>query len=158
MKIQIIVFGKTAKKFFQESEKFYGERISPFAKVEYIVLSEEKISKTIHGENLKNREAEKFFKVFSEKSSKNFLFACDPAGKNFSSEQFTQKLQNTQLSHSGVTFVIGGALGLSQKILDRADQKISFSPMTFPHDLFRVMLLEQIYRSFMISGNREYHK
>jgi 23S rRNA (pseudouridine1915-N3)-methyltransferase len=155
MKIQIIVFGKTAKKFFTESEEFYLERIKPFAKIEYIVLPEEKISKTIHGETLKNREAEKFFKIFPEK---NFLFACDPAGKNFSSEQFTQKLQNAQVSHSGITFVVGGALGLSQKILDRADQKISFSQMTFPHDLFRSMLLEQIYRSYMIAGNREYHK
>ncbi len=155
MKIQIIMFGKTAKKFFTQGEEFYLDRIKPFGKVEYIVLPEEKISKTIHGETLKNREAEKFFKIFPEK---NFLFACDPTGKIFSSESFTEKLQKTELSHSGATFVIGGALGLSQKILTRADQIISFSEMTFPHDLFRIMLLEQIYRSFMIAGNREYHK
>lgn len=155
MNIQVIMFGKTAKKFFLASENFYLDRISPFAKVQYLVLPEEKISKTVSGEQVKDREAEKFFKIFLEK---NFLFACDPQGKIFSSEEFSQKLQKIQNIHSGITFVIGGALGLSQKILQKADQKISFSAMTFPHDLFRIMLLEQIYRAFMIEGKREYHK
>lgn len=155
MKLQIIVFGKTAKKFFLESEKFYLDRISHFSTIEYKVLPEEKISKTVSGEILKKKEAEKFFTIFPEK---NFLFACDPNGKNFSSEEFSKKIQNTQLTHSGITFVVGGALGLSNDILQRADQQISFSKMTFPHDLFRTLLFEQIYRSFMIKGNREYHK
>ncbi len=109
----------------------------------------------MQGEQVKNKEAEKFFAKYSQS---NFLIACDPAGKSMTSEQFTQVLEKTKITHSGVTFVIGGALGLSNKILEKAHQKISFSSMTFPHDLFRTMLLEQIYRTFMISGNREYHK
>ncbi len=155
MKIQIVVFGKSAKKFFAQSEDFYQERIRPFAKLEYLVLPEEKISKTIHGEVLKDREAEKFFKVYNER---NLLVACDVLGKNLSSEKFSELMQKSQVSHPGITFVVGGALGLSQKILEKSQQKISFSAMTFPHDLFRVMLLEQVYRGFMIAGNREYHK
>ena len=155
MKIQIIMFGKTAKQFFTESEKFYLDRIKPFSTVEYIILPEEKISKTINGEQVKDREAEKFFTKYN---ASNFLIACDPHGKHFTSEKFTEVLEKTKITHSGVTFVIGGALGLSQKILEKSHQKISFSAMTFPHDLFRTMLLEQIYRTFMISGNREYHK
>jgi len=155
MKIQIIMFGKTAQKFFTESEEFYLKRIQPFSKIEYIVLPEEKISKTVQGEQVKDREAKKFFQKFC---NSNFLIACDPQGKQFTSEKFTQVLEKTKITHSGVTFVIGGALGLSQKILEKSHLKISFSSMTFPHDLFRTMLLEQLYRTFMISGNREYHK
>lgn len=155
MKIQIILFGKTAKKFLQDSEEFYTKRISPFAQLEYIILPEEKILKGKKREQIQDAEAKKFFKKYTEK---NFLIACDVQGKKFSSELFAATLEKIPHTHPGITFVIGGALGLSSQILSKADKKISFSAMTFPHDLFRTLLLEQIYRAFMINANREYHK
>lgn len=155
MKIQIILFGKTAKSFLIESEKFYISRISPFANLEYIVLPEEKIIKGKKAEQIQDSEAEKFFKKYD---TKNLLIACDVKGDLFSSEKFADIISQSTITYPGITFVIGGALGLSKKILSCSQKRISFSPMTFPHDLFRTLLLEQIYRGFMITGNREYHK
>lgn len=154
-KIQIVVFGKTEKKFFQESEDFYLKRLSPFTQVEYVLLKDEKIGKGVDEKKIKAKEAKKFFEVFPKK---NYLVACDVKGKKLSSEDLAETLEKISFTHSGITFVIGSALGLPSEILDACDAKISFSAMTFPHDFFRSMLLEQLYRSFMILGNREYHK
>lgn len=155
MNIQIIVFGRTAESFFQDSEKHYIKRILPFAKLEWIELKEEKIVENKSSEQIKEAEAKRFFEKYTPK---NFCIACDVQGKQLSSEDFSDKIEKIKHEYSGITFVIGGALGLSESILEKAHLRLSLSKNTFPHDLFRTMLLEQIYRSFMIAGNREYHK
>lgn len=155
MNIQIIVFGKTSESFFCESEKHYIKRILPFAKVEWKELKAEKIekSKTLH--HIKELEANRFFEAYT---SKNYLIACDVHGLQMSSEKLSLAIEKIKLQYSGITFVIGGALGLCDSILQKANMRLSLSSNTFPHDLFRTMLLEQIYRSFMIAEKREYHK
>ncbi|HID91496.1 TPA: 23S rRNA (pseudouridine(1915)-N(3))-methyltransferase RlmH, partial [Candidatus Peregrinibacteria bacterium] len=111
-------------------------------------------------EQIKQKEEEKFLEVFNKISTKNksFLIACDVKGKNLTSEDFAKKLQEIQIQYAEIVFVIGGSLGLSKNILQKADLRLSFSSMTFPHDLFRTFLFEQIYRGFMINNNRKYHR
>ncbi len=155
MHLQVVVFGRTAESFFCESEQHYLRRIAPFAKVEWKELKAEKIVSNTSPENIKEAEAKRFFEIFPER---NYLIVCDVQGKQFSSEDFAKKLEQIRQTHSGITLVIGGALGLSKSILEKANLRLSLSLATFPHDLFRTMLLEQVYRAFMIIGNREYHK
>jgi len=155
MKCQIIVFGKTSNKNSKKLEEEYIKRISPFSSVEYIVLNEEKMAKTISEEHIKEKEADRFFTSYSKN---NFLIACHVKGKSLTSPQFAEQIEKISLQFSGVTFVIGGSLGLSNTILEKAHLQLSFSAMTFPHDLFRIFLFEQIYRAFMISNNRKYHR
>ncbi|HIQ56628.1 TPA: 23S rRNA (pseudouridine(1915)-N(3))-methyltransferase RlmH [Candidatus Gracilibacteria bacterium] len=160
MKTSIIVFGETSNKNSIQLEKEYIKRITPFSQIEYIVLKEEKMGKTISEEQIKQKEEEKFLEVFNKISTKNksFLIACDVKGKNLTSEDFAKKLQEIQIQYAEIVFVIGGSLGLSKNILQKADLRLSFSSMTFPHDLFRTFLFEQIYRGFMINNNRKYHR
>lgn len=155
MKTKIIVFGNTSNTHSQSIEKEYIKRITPFSDIEYIILTEEKMGKTISEEQIKIKEANKFFKHYNEKS---FLVACHVKGKSFSSPEFAQTIEKISNQYPSVTFVIGGSLGLSDEILQKAHLKLSFSAMTFPHDLFRIFLFEQIYRSFMIINNRKYHR
>ncbi len=160
MKTTIIVFGDTSNKHSLQLEKEYIKRISPFSSVEYITLKEEKMGKTVSEEQIKEKEKERFFEVFTKinKNKNIFLVACHVTGKQFTSEQFAQKLKEVENQFAGITFVIGGSLGLSEEILKNAHLQLSFSKMTFPHDLFRTFLFEQIYRGFMINNNRKYHR
>jgi len=160
MKTTVIVFGETSNKNSIQLEKEYIKRIMPFSQIEYIALKEEKMGKTISEEQIKQKEEDKFFEVFNKinKNKNIFLVACDVKGKHFTSEQFAQKLKDTENNFAGITFVIGGSLGLSKNILEKANLRLSFSLMTFPHDLFRTFLFEQIYRGFMINNNRKYHR
>lgn len=160
MKTTIIVFGETSNTHSLHLEKEYIKRISPFSTVEYIVLKEEKMGKTISESQIKQKEEERFFEVFQKINKNNniFLVACHVTGKHFTSPQFAQKIQEIENNYAGITFVIGGSLGLSNTILEKAHLQISFSRMTFPHDLFRIFLFEQIYRGFMINNNRQYHR
>ena len=96
-----------------------------------------------------------FFKI---KYNKDYVITLEIEGKNLSSPQFADKLDNTFISHSNITFVIGGSYGLSNNIKNRSNYKLSFSNMTFPHGLFRLIFLEQLYRCFKIINNETYHK
>lgn len=142
MKTNIIVFGETSNKNSIQLEKEYIKRISPFSRVEYITLQEEKMGKTISEEQIKKKEADKFFEIFNKinKNKNIFLVACHVKGKEFTSEQFAQKLKDVENTFAGIAFVIGGSLGLSDEILQSAHLQLSFSRMTFPHDLFRTFL------------------
>lgn len=155
MKVQCIVFGKTASPSVSKLVDEYISRIQPFSEIDFIVLPEEKMAKTVSSDQIKTREAERFWKVYTANS---FLVACDVKGKFFSSEQLSEKIGKIQNNYASLTFVVGGSLGLSNDIIQKSDLRLSFSAMTFPHDLFRVFLLEQIYRSYMILGNRKYHR
>lgn len=157
--IKIIAIGKLKEKFLQNAADEYLKRLSRFCKIELIELSEEKISdKASDKEELAVKEAEGE-RILSKIKDKDFAIFLSPDGKKLSSESFANTLEKESTNgQSSFVFVIGGSLGISAKAMERANLKLSFSDMTFPHQLFRIMLLEQIYRAFKINANEVYHK
>lgn len=158
MNIHIICVGRLKEKFFSDAAGEYIKRLSKFAKVSVSEIPDEKIpAKASLGdmEKIKNTEGEN---ILDKINPSAYVFALCIEGKQFSSEAFSKKLANIMMQSSNITFIIGGSLGLSNKVKTRADFKISFSEMTFPHQLMRIILLEQIYRGFKIINNENYHK
>ncbi len=157
MNINIICVGKLKEKYWTMAENEYIKRLTRFTKINLVQLQDEKLTGNTSLDNIaKEKEGEK---IISKIPKNSFVIAMDIKGKQFSSEEFSKEIENlTLMGKSNLTFIIGGSLGISKKVLDIADKKLSFSKMTFPHQLFRIMLLEQIYRSFKIINNETYHK
>lgn len=151
IKINLVCVGNLKEKFFEEAQKEYLKRLSSFANVSIIEVSEKTNEDSI--EKTLEKEAD-----LIQKHLKGFVILLDIEGKHVSSENFAMYLKTLSLEHSVFTYVIGGSYGVSDTIKQRADARISFSKMTFPHRLARIMLLEQIYRANMIMANRSYHK
>lgn len=143
-KINIVCVGKIKEEFFRSAVSEYLKRLSRFAKVEIREISE--------GRNL-NEEAEEILRA-----AKGYIFALCIEGKKLSSEGLSAEIRKQCDRGEEMTFIIGSSFGLSEKVKCAADYKLSFSDMTFPHQLMRVILLEQIYRAFMINSGSEYHK
>ena len=152
LKVNIVCVGKVKEKYFADGINEYSKRLSRFCEFKIIETDEE---------NSKNSAS-----LISEKEGKNILpklrgtvLALAIEGKKYSSEKFASKIKSLKDGGLGeITFVIGGSYGLSKSVKSRADQLISFSDMTFPHTLFRLMLTEQIYRAFCINAGSPYHK
>ncbi|MGN8913163.1 23S rRNA (pseudouridine(1915)-N(3))-methyltransferase RlmH [Anaerofustis butyriciformans] len=157
MNINIICVGKLKEKYWVMAENEYSKRLSRFVKLNLIQLPDEKLTGNDSLDNIaKEKEGEK---IISKIPKNSFVIAMDIKGKQLSSEEFSKQIENLSITgKSNITFIIGGSLGISDNVLKKADKKISFSKMTFPHQLFRIMLLEQIYRSFKIINNETYHK
>ncbi len=159
MKIKIICIGKLKEKYWMQAVAEYLKRIGRFAKVEVIELRETRISdkpSAAEEESVKKSEGEEILKKIKRD---DYCITLEIKGKQLSSEEFAGKLAALAIEgKSSIAFVIGGSLGLSQDVSMRADFKLSFSPMTFPHQMMRVVLLEQIYRCFKINNNETYHK
>jgi len=159
MKISIISIGSIKEKYLKDAINEYTKRLSKWTKVEFLSASDEAIcdnpsQKEI--DNIKNKEGEKILKMLPNNSYKIIL---DLKGDMITSEALADKILDVFSYHnSHISFVIGGSLGLSKAVLDKADYKLSFSKMTFPHQLMQVILLEQIYRAFKINNNESYHK
>ncbi|MBE7049522.1 MAG: 23S rRNA (pseudouridine(1915)-N(3))-methyltransferase RlmH [Ruminococcaceae bacterium] len=159
MKINIICVGKLKEKYLKDAIDEYSKRLKRFCTFSIIELPDEKI-----GDNPSDAEEKKVLKTEGEKilksiQSDDYVFALCVEGKEISSERFAKELSNLMVSgKSTVDFVIGGSLGLDDEVKNRSDYKLSFSPMTFPHQLMRVILSEQIYRCFKINANEKYHK
>ena len=147
--IKIICVGKIKERYFLDALKEYEKRIGKYTKLEIIELPDYNYDteKTIYEEG-KN--------ILSKILDKDYVICLDMSGKQYNSVDLSKKIYD-KLSNN-ITFVIGGSFGLSNVVKQRANDIISFSPLTFPHKLFRVMLLEQIYRSFKIINNESYHK
>ena len=154
LKVNIVAVGKIKEKYFADGIEEYSKRLSRFCTFRIIEVAEENYTKATAGDVIviKKREEERILPHLKGK-----IFAMAIEGKQFSSEDFAKKLTETSLTDSEVTFVIGGSYGLSDEIKKRAEL-ISFSKMTFPHTLFRLMLTEQIYRAFMLTSGSAYHK
>lgn len=159
MHISIIAVGKIKEKYLKEGIKEYLKRLGPYAKVEIIEVGDEP-----HGVNLspaeelqiKEKEGEKIKKYIKENS---FVIALALEGEMLSSEALAAKLHSLALrGTSHLTFLIGGSLGLAPSLLKQADYLLCLSPMTFPHQLVRLILLEQLYRAFKIIKGEPYHK
>ncbi len=159
MKITIISVGKIKEKFFDDAIKEYSKRLSKYCKLNIVEVKDEKTKENAsptEEDIVKETEGKRILDKISD-SSKVIALAIE--GKELDSVELAKQIENFRISGtSDVTFVIGGSLGLHKTVIDRADMKLSFSKMTFPHQLMRVILLEQIYRSFRIINNEPYHK
>lgn len=158
MRITIACVGKIKEKYFNDAINEYIKRLSRYADVEIAEVADEKAPESIseaQKEQIKNAEGQRLLKII--KDSYTIALAID--GKKTDSVKFADFIEKTGINGvSHMVFVIGGSLGLSREVLKRADYKLSFSDMTFPHQLMRVILLEQIYRGFRIIKNEPYHK
>jgi 23S rRNA (pseudouridine1915-N3)-methyltransferase len=143
--IKIICVGKVKEKYLRDMIADYIKRISKYHKIEIIELIDSNI----------NKEKEELLKVIN---TKDYNIVMDIDGNNLSSIEFAEKIDKTFLINSNITFIIGGSDGVSQEIKKLANYRLSFSRLTFPHQLFRGILLEQIYRAFKILNNESYHK
>lgn len=159
MKITICCVGKIKEKFYSQAIEEYSKRLSKYCKLEIKEAADEKTpdsASDIVNRMIKEKEGDRLLSFIKDDS---YVIALAIDGKMLDSVELSEKIDNLMLSgKSDIVFVIGGSLGLDKRVLDRADYKLSFSKMTFPHQLMRVILLEQIYRSFRIMKNEPYHK
>lgn len=155
IKINLICMGDIKEKYLRDAIDEYSKRISRFANLNIIQLKEN-VSKTNNAldiENALKKDAQEI-----SKHLKGYPICLDVQGEMISSEQFAKKIEKTSLTNSEITFIIGASNGIYNKIKSMCKEKISFSKMTFPHQLMRVIFLEQLYRSFTILNNISYHK
>ena len=159
MKITVIAVGKIKEKFYIQAIEEYAKRLSRYCKLEIVQVADEKTteSSTETEMNLiKQKEADRILKRIPEEA---YVISLEIQGKMLDSVEFAKKINTLGVSGiSHIVFIIGGSLGLHSSVSDRADFKLSFSKMTFPHQLMRVILLEQIYRSYRIINHEPYHK
>lgn len=159
MKISIVCIGKIKEKYFTMALEEYAKRLSRYCKLEFVELADEKTpdgASLAIEQKIKEKEGDRILAVLKEDA---YVFGLAIEGKKLDSERFASKIE--KLGVDGVShlmFVIGGSLGLDQRVLSRCQMLISFSDMTFPHQLMRVILLEQIYRGYRIINNEPYHK
>lgn len=147
--IKIICVGKIKEKFYRDAIEEYQKRLSKYTKLQIIEVNDE-----IEEIALK-KEAVSILKHIKDN---DYVITLEIEGKGISSLEFAKKLDKTLMINPNITFVIGGSYGLSEDVKKRSNYKLSFSQLTFPHQLFRVMLLEQIYRCYKINNKESYHK
>ena len=150
--IKIITVGYVKETYLREAIDEYKKRLSKYTNLEIIEVKDEGLV-----------EPEKAILLEEEKIEKNigdrdYIITLEIEGKEYTSEEFAEKLRIIEMENSNITFIIGGSYGLSNKIKEKAKTHLSFSKMTFPHQLFRVILLEQIYRAYKINHHESYHK
>ncbi|SDZ65465.1 23S rRNA (pseudouridine1915-N3)-methyltransferase [Evansella caseinilytica] len=159
MNISIIAVGKIKEKYLKQGIEEYIKRLSSYATVQIIEVPDEKAPENlsdVEAEQIKEKEGEK---ILNKISTDTYVIALAIEGKMKSSEKLADTIdQLATYGKSKIAFIIGGSLGLSDTVLKRADEKLSFSPMTFPHQLMRLILLEQVYRAFRINRGEPYHK
>ena len=159
MKITLITVGKIKEKYLKDAIAEYSKRLGKYCKLEIIEVADEKTpdgaSETVENA-IRDKEGERILKNIKDQS---FVVTLEIQGKMLTSEQLAEKIDTLGIQGiSHIVFVIGGSLGLGKEVLNRSDYALSFSKMTFPHQLMRVILLEQIYRSYRIINHEPYHK
>ena len=158
MKIRIVAVGKLKEKYLRQGVAEYEKRLAPFAAVELSEIGEERMPENpseAEKEEALAKEGERLLRLVPQKS---FLVVLDVAGQLLSSEALAGKIAALALAgKSDITFLIGGAFGLSEVVRKRADLRLSFSPMTFTHQMVRLLLYEQVYRAFKINRGEKYH-
>ncbi len=156
MNINIVCVGNIKEKFIEQAIQEYKQRISKFANVNIVEVKEEKLTKNYSLKDIEicvEKESEKILNQL-----KGYSVLLDIDGKMLSSVELAKKMENIFLTNSTINFIIGGSYGVSEKLKNSVDFRLSFSKLTFPHQLFRVNVLEQIYRAFTIINNITYHK
>ena len=158
LNIKLVVVGKLKEKFHKDEVNEYLKRLSKYCKVSILEVEEEKIkdnSSLKENEQVLLKEGKACLKQIKENE---FVYLLDLHGKEITSEDFAQKVNDLSLNYSTITFVIGGSLGVSEELRNRSNFKLKLSPMTFTHQMTRIIILEQIYRAFKINNNEVYHK
>ena len=143
--IKIVCVGKIKEKYLRDAIDDYMLRLSKYHKITIVELED-------------SNEKEEAIKILKNINSKDYVISLDIEGNQISSTEFANKMDNLFISYPNITFVIGGSYGLDKSVKERANYSLSFSKLTFPHQLFRVILLEQLYRNFKILNNETYHK
>lgn len=159
MKITIITVGKLKEKYLKDAIAEYSKRLSKYCKLEIIEVADEKTpehASEVAEEAIRAKEAERILKYVKDDA---YVMTLEIGGKQLSSEEFAEKIEKLGVQGtSHIIFIIGGSIGLGNEVLKKSDYALSFSRMTFPHQLMRVILLEQIYRCYRINSNEPYHK
>ena len=154
----LFVYGKLKEQYLKDAINEYSKRLSKYCNLNIIELPDEKIPDKLNDKlsyEIKQKECNK---IINSIKNNSYIIALDLKGKQYSSEQLSQKIENISKENSHITFIIGGSLGLTDELLNITNEKICFSLMTFPHQLIRIFLLEQLFRSFKISNNETYHR
>lgn len=159
MNIKLIAVGKIKEKYIKEGIAEFSKRLSRYASLKIIEVSDEKAPENLSDKDMeiiKNKEGKKILEKISDNS---YIIVLAIDGKQISSENLAEKIEDITLGGiSDITFIIGGSLGLSHEVTNKSHYKLSFSKMTFPHQLMRLILLEQVYRAFKIIKGEPYHK
>ena len=150
--IKILCVGKIKEKFFKDAISEYSKRLSKYTNLQIIEVDD------INSDNINTILDKEKDLIIKHISSKDYVITLEIEGKQLNSLEFSKKIEELQIYNSSIVFIIGGSYGLHQQIKDRADYKFSFSKLTLPHQLFRIILLEQIYRAYKIINNESYHK
>lgn len=150
--IKIICVGKIKEKFYKEAIEEYTKRLSKYTKLQIIEVEDVNLP---NESLIKQKEKELIEKNINDK---DYVITLEIEGNELNSIELSKKLEQLEQTSPNITFIIGGSYGLDEKIKQRSNFKLSFSKLTFPHQLFRVILLEQIYRAFKIKNNESYHK
>ena len=159
MRINIVCVGKIKEKYLKLGIDEFKKRLSKYCKLEIIELEDEKAPENLSDKEMLIIKEKEGKKILSKIKDNSYVIALAIDGKNLSSEELAQTINKLGVRGvSNITFVIGCSLGLSDEVLSRADYKLSFSKMTFPHQLMRLILLEQVYRAYRINNGEPYHK
>ena len=158
MTVRVVCVGKLKEKYFEDACAEFQKRLSRFCALEVIEVAAEKAPESLHPKDedlVREKEGKRILKAIGQK---DYVVALAIDGRQMTSEQFAAYLAEKEAEARPLTFVIGGSLGLSPEVYARADARISFSRMTFPHRIARLLLLEQLYRGFKINAHEAYHK
>ena len=156
--INIICVGKLKETYLKEAINDYSKRLKKYCSLNIIEINDEQLPTKINDSIIEQVKEKECKKIMENIKNDSYVIPLDLKGKQYTSEEFSNKLENIQTQgYSNITFVIGGTLGLTTEVLNRGNESICFSKMTFPHQLIRVFLLEQIFRGFKISKNETYH-
>lgn len=158
LNINIICIGKVKEDYFKSAICEYSKRLSKYCNLNIIELPDEKLPSKLNDSIIKEIKNKECNRILEHIKKDSYIVCLDLKGKELSSEEFSKKIDDIGLNfNSSITFIIGGTLGLNEDVTRIADEKICFSKMTFPHQLIRVFLLEQLFRAFKISKNETYH-
>ena len=155
--INVICVGKLKEAYLKDAINEYATRLSKYCKINIVEVPDEPIPSNLNdklSESIKQAEGNKILSFVKN----SYVISLDLKGKQYTSEEFSDKLEKLSLNNSSISFIIGGSLGLSNEVINKSNELICFSKMTFPHQLIRLFLLEQIFRAFKISNNETYHR
>ncbi len=157
--VQVVAVGKIKEKFVDLGLKEYSKRMNRYGRFQVVEVKEESFNEPLSEKEIEQILGREGDRILAAIKPRSFVFALDRVGESWSSETLATKFQGLAISGtSQLVFVIGGSLGLDQRVIDRADVALSFSAFTFPHQLMRLILYEQIYRAFTIVAGERYHK
>ena len=159
MNIKVVCVGKIKEKYIQDGIKEFSKRLSRYCNLDIIEINDEKAPENLSQKEMEIVKSKEGEKILSKILQNAYVISLVIEGKQLTSEGLAETMENLMITGTNdICFIIGGSLGLSQEVINRSDYKLSFSKMTFPHQLMRLILLEQVYRGFRIMKGEPYHK